>query len=285
MIKHIVIEGGHYLGLGAIGSLKYLNQNNFYDINNIKTIYGTSIGAFIGVILALKVDWDILLDYIINRPWEKVISIENAMFLDMLEDKGFFDETFFKKSLENLFLSKDITLNITLKEFYDITKIELHIFTIRVNNFSVIDYSHKTHPSLKVIDAVYRSCSIPYIFKPQWDLDSYFIDGGVLNNYPVKNCIENGACQEELLGIRFEKKIHHTTGKNNNIFQYSYHIHQCLSTIASYKNDIILDNEIVIPYDVSTLDTCMELLKKNTTREEYIKHGETLAACYLESRN
>ena len=56
MIKHIVLEGGHYLGLGAIGSLKYLNQNNFYDIDNIKTIYGTSIGAFIGVILALKVE-------------------------------------------------------------------------------------------------------------------------------------------------------------------------------------------------------------------------------------
>ena len=285
MIKHIVLEGGHYLGLGTIGSLKYLNQKNYYDINNIKTIYGTSIGAFIGVMLALKVEWDILLDYIINRPWEKVISIENAMFLDMLDDKGFLDDTFFKKSFENLFLSKDITLDITLKEFYEVTQIELHIFTIRVNDFVVVDYSYKTHPNLKVVDAVYRSCSIPYIFKPQWELDSYFIDGGVLNNYPVKNCIENGAVQEDILGIRFQKKSHPAISKNDNIFHYSYHIHKCLASMASSKDDVELDNEIVIPYDVSNLDTCMELLKNNKVREQYIKHGETLAAYYLESRS
>ena len=127
MIKHIVLEGGGYKGLGVIGSLKFLNQNNYYDINNIQTIYGTSIGAYIGALICLNIEWDILTDYIINRPWEKSIPIQADMFLEMIDTKGFFDNTFFRRSLENVFLSKDITLEITLKEFFEFSKIEHYL--------------------------------------------------------------------------------------------------------------------------------------------------------------
>ena len=50
-IKNIVMAGGAYNGLYIIGALKYLIENSFFDINNIETIYGTSVGGFIGVLL------------------------------------------------------------------------------------------------------------------------------------------------------------------------------------------------------------------------------------------
>ena len=49
-IKNIVMAGGAYNGLYIVGALKYLIENSFFDINNIETIYGTSVGGFIGVL-------------------------------------------------------------------------------------------------------------------------------------------------------------------------------------------------------------------------------------------
>ena len=47
MIKHIVIESGGYKGLYVLGALDELNKSNFYNIENIETIYGTSIVSYV----------------------------------------------------------------------------------------------------------------------------------------------------------------------------------------------------------------------------------------------
>ena len=54
MIKHIVLEGGGYKGLTTIGVLRVLNQKGYYNIENIKTIYGTSVGAYIAILICFK---------------------------------------------------------------------------------------------------------------------------------------------------------------------------------------------------------------------------------------
>ena len=89
MIKHIVLEGGSYKGIGIIGTLKYLSENKYYDINNIQTIYGTSMGAYIGILLCLKMDWEVLVDYIINRPWEKLFQLVLICFWNWWKQKDF----------------------------------------------------------------------------------------------------------------------------------------------------------------------------------------------------
>ena len=40
-IKHLVIGGGGPFGLCALGALKYLHEKEFWNINNIKSIYAT----------------------------------------------------------------------------------------------------------------------------------------------------------------------------------------------------------------------------------------------------
>ena len=84
VIKHIVICGGGPTGLLSYGALKYLAQQGFWTHDNVETIYGTSVGALIGAMLCLKHEWTTLDDYLIKRPWEKVI-VES---LEMLEKPG-----------------------------------------------------------------------------------------------------------------------------------------------------------------------------------------------------
>ena len=60
-IKHLVLSGGAYKGFYTIGALKYLNDNKFYNLENIETMYGTSVGglvaAILGVITAFIIDF------------------------------------------------------------------------------------------------------------------------------------------------------------------------------------------------------------------------------------
>ena len=77
MIKHLVISGGSYNGIKMYGVLHELAKKQFYNIDNIESIYSTSVGSLIGAMLALKIDNDIIYDYVHKRPWYKISTINN----------------------------------------------------------------------------------------------------------------------------------------------------------------------------------------------------------------
>ena len=80
---------------------------------------------------------------------------------------------------------------------------------------------------MKVIDAVYASSTLPFIFQPFWYEDSYYLDGGLLNNYPLDICINNGAPKEDILGIKYnilpESK---TLNKDAEMMEFSFFIYK-----------------------------------------------------------
>ena len=144
-IKHLVFSGGGPAGLITYGAVKYLAQTDVWSLTNIKSIYGCSVGAYIGIILSLGYEWDWLDDYIIKRPWNKVISITAQTFLDAYEQKGLLGEKLLLESLKPLLEAKDLREQCTLKELYDFNKIEVHVMTVELNKFELINISYKTH--------------------------------------------------------------------------------------------------------------------------------------------
>ena len=107
-----------------------------------------------------------------------------------------------------------------MSEFYDFSKIHLFLFAVDVNTFDVIKISHKSHPDLKLIDAIFITCSIPFLFQPTYLNNTYLVDGGVICNYPLDYCIEDGAKEDEILGIQFHlnKDITRYIDPSTNIF-------------------------------------------------------------------
>lgn len=51
------------------------------------------------------------------------------------------------------------------------------------------------------MDAVYASCCLPILFDPFEYEGQYYIDGGILKNYPLNKCLEDGHDPENILGI------------------------------------------------------------------------------------
>ena len=74
-IKHLVISGGGPIMVQVLGAIQNLEKNNFIDMKNIESIYGTSAGAIVGILICLKFDWETINDYIIKRPWNSIIKL------------------------------------------------------------------------------------------------------------------------------------------------------------------------------------------------------------------
>ena len=201
VIKHIVICGGGPTGLMSYGAAKHLAQQGFWSHDTIETIYGTSIGSLIGAMLCLKHEWSTLDDYIIKRPWEKVI-VESLEMFELFSCKGMAKLKLLDDVMRPLLESKDLTLAITLSEFYEYSRISLHVFAVDLNTFKKVQLSHATHPAMPLMDAIKMSCCMPMLFQPIIRDGCCYIDGGIMVNYPLRECLEDTRCQpDEVLGL------------------------------------------------------------------------------------
>ena len=281
-IKHIVIEGGAYFGIYALGVLSELHKESFYDIENIETIYGTSAGSFVGALLCLKIDWDILLTYIKKRPWNKIINFTPNILVEIASKRGMFDISFFYRSFTNLLQSVGLDIHITLKKFYEYSNIELHLFTTQLKTFQLIDMSYKTHPDMEMIKAVYRSCSMPFIFQPLWENNDFYLDGGLLNNYPLDLCIKNGAKKEDIIGIRYDiLKKNKILNEDTNIMEFFFFLFRKFFSIQRTPQNISICNEVIVPCTTLNINECQKLIKSPELREAYINKGERAAQLFL----
>ena len=60
-IHNLVISGGGPIMIQILGAIQELEQNNFLNMKDITTIYGTSSGAILGVLICLKFDWETIM--------------------------------------------------------------------------------------------------------------------------------------------------------------------------------------------------------------------------------
>jgi predicted acylesterase/phospholipase RssA len=202
VIKHIVICGGGPTGLISYGAAKHLAQQGVWSHDTLETIYGTSIGTLIGAMLCLKHEWSTLDDYIIKRPWEKVV-VESLELFELFSCKGMAKPKLLDDIMQPLLESKDLTLGVTLREFHEYSRISLNLFTVELNAFKKVQLSHATHPDLPLMDAIKMSCCMPLLFQPIVRDDCCYIDGGIMVNYPLRECLEDTQCRpDEVLGLR-----------------------------------------------------------------------------------
>lgn len=281
LIKHIVISGGGPTMIGSLGTIHHLVQEKLIDFQNIESIYGTSAGAIVGVLLCLNFDIETIYDYIIKRPWHQIFPISVQDILNAYTKKGIFDIKTIEKCFKPLFDAKDLSLEITLKDFYDYSKIELHVYSFEINDFKLEDISYLTHPDLSLIQALHMSCSIPILVTPLCFDGKCYIDGGIVCNYPLKYCVESGKDPNEILGVK-NQFDHNKTNRidsestlldfiMNFLFKSIYSLSIDLNQ-QSVENEIVCDAKFVtineLKISLSSIEKRIELYNKGV---EYSK--------------
>lgn len=314
-IKHLVISSGGPAGHMMYSILRTLNIKGVWDFKNIKSIYGSSVGSYIAIIIALQYEWQVMDDYLIKRPWDKIfvsttphvntsdttdnlVSSTAASALSDAKNKldyvfrlynnhGLYGLKEFTEALRPALQGKDIPVNITFQEFYDKTGIDVHFFVTEMNKFQVIDFSHKTHPTHSLVEACYMSCCYPFGFTPIYRDGCCYIDGGIINDYPVNECFCDQKCNiDEILGIKmlWEKKPANLSEKSSVLQFVSTFFNQIKSNLFENRPTKAIPNEVVCVSKVFTSQDWMNWVKDENYRRELVLRGDTFANVFLSYR-
>jgi predicted acylesterase/phospholipase RssA len=284
-IRHLVIPGGGPTGFQALGALQELEQTGFWKIEDIKTIYATSVGTIISVLIALKFDWPSIIDYVVLRPWHETFPIDIQQVIGVYYKKGLFDTSVIELFYRPFFETKDISLNITMREFYELTNIELHMFSLELNDFEIKDINYVTFPDLPIVKAVHMSCSLPGIMTPVCFDEKCFVDGGFISNYPIKFCVEKEKNVEEILGIQNIYTDSHTKNITDDSTMLDYIMHFIIKLITKVCSNTTYEGQL--PYELKyettlmTMEHMKEVLYSSDARQQLINKGIDAAKCFL----
>ena len=297
IIKHLVLCGGGPIGLVQYGTLKYLTNNNIINRNTIESIYATSIGSITAFIYMLNFDWSWIDDFLIKRPWEKLVNLSYLAYFNIFYDKGIVNKQIIINALKPLFLAKEIPLTITLLEFYNLTTIEFNIYTCNLTSFKKEKLNYSNTPNMELIDALYMSSSVPVMFAPLYINNSYYLDGGIFINCPINECIfDKNCCHDEILCFINDKRepidLSNNFYKENNYDSSNYQLNQdanffeyLIYIIKTLFNKLsIIENENIFIIK-NSINTCLSeqmvdlkywtyVFKTETERDYLIKLGE-----------
>ena len=277
-IKHLVISGGSIWGLSAFGIIYEAISCGFLNTDDIVSIYGTSVGSIVGLIISLKIDHNITKDFLINRPCEILYKKSMCSVLEVFDRKGLIQHNFFIDFFSPLLKSVDLEMNITMKELYDYNGIEFHIYVTELNSFKLVDISYKTHPDWEVLEAISASCSIPLLFSPLIKDNKCYIDGGFFLNYPISKCIENVENRDEIFGILLggDYTINSSINSESNIFDL---LNVLLNRIINNIDYFSIKKTLNTPYEIhyylreTTLDFCLQVLHNKEDRKYLVYNG------------
>jgi len=156
----IVLSGGGARGFAHLGVLKALNDEGIYP----DVIAGTSAGALVGVLYADGYTPDEILK--IMNTTSKLHYIRPTVPREgLLQISG---------------IERILNENLRAKNFEDL-KIPLYVTATDLNN-GIAEY----FCSGELIKPVIASASIPVLFNPVIINKIHYVDGGVLDNLPIK---------------------------------------------------------------------------------------------------
>lgn len=188
-MKSLVLSGGGIKGFAFLGSLHNLYKQG--KLNNIDKFIGTSVGSVICLLLSIG--------YSPREIYQKCdnISLSISSISSMLKDFGFLDTNTVSNLLTTMVKVKFGKIP-TLKELYSITSKHFISVTTNLSKTCVEYLDHETYPNLDCVKACEMSFAIPFIFKSIKYEGCVYVDGGLLDNFPIDMNFVDG---EERIGI------------------------------------------------------------------------------------
>jgi predicted acylesterase/phospholipase RssA len=288
-IRHLVLSGGGPVMVQTLAAIQELESSGFMKREDIESIYGVSAGCIVGVLFSLGFDWTTINDYIIKRPWQDVFKVRVQDILDSYTKRGIFDLKTIEKCFKPLLDAKDIPLDIHLKDFYALTKIDLHFFAFDVNRYELEDISHTTYPDLPLLEAIQMTCAIPVLMTPAILGEKCFMDGGVACNYPLRYCLERPGVQEdEVLGFKNQYSNAERKGTiDASSTLLDYLLNFLFKAIFSLNRNNVqptIENEVVCDASYLSLDLFRSTLSDIEVRRSLFQQGKKEAQAFLQNR-
>ena len=299
VFKHLVLPGGGSYGIIDMGIILYCLKNNIINMKNIQSIHATSIGTITALLLCLASDYNEIETYVMNCTMDKYIYIDPDCVVNIMRAKGIVNNDSFEKLLSPFFHANNINIDITLKDFHDIYKIDLFFYVTCVKDIELACLSHYDYPNMKLLDAIQGSCALPGIIEPIIYENNIYIDGGIIANYPIEECLlKEDIDPKEVFGIKhiFPPPESTLDINNFNIFGLIFYILCCIVNkiillLTKNKYDDTLNEKINLTTQVNmymdnylpTFSELMEGFQNKNVRIKNMEKGYTFAKKHFEN--
>lgn len=195
----LVLSGGALKGFGILGAIKYIEEK--YNMERLKCIVGTSIGSIIGYLLCIGYNpMEILHKTIENKLIEKICDGIDLNLIGSTQGLLQFDTIL--EELEIMTLMKH-NQTFTMSELFKTFGVELVCVTFNYSKNQMEILSKQHTPDLPCLRAIQMSSSVPFLFNKMIYNDMIYIDGGVVDNFPIRIAIKYG--MKHIIGITANK--------------------------------------------------------------------------------
>lgn len=186
--RNLIFEGGGVKGIAYVGAMEVLKEKGVID--GIVRAGGTSAGAINAAMFALgyssaeqrtilkKLNFNNFMD----DSWGLIRDTER-----LIREYGWYKGDFFHEWVAGLINRKLGNPNATFRDLKAAGKPDLYVYGTNLSTRFGEVFSHEHTPTTRIADAVRISMSIPLFFAAFRNArKDVYVDGGVLNNYPVK---------------------------------------------------------------------------------------------------
>lgn len=277
----LVLSSGGIRGLAFVGALLELKKRKL--LNHIQEILGVSIGSLFGLGLCLKYSIEEMYMLGSNMDFTLLMNIDPDLAFEYFEKFGIDDGSQLKKFVSSILKAKGYDINITFQELFEKTNYYFRCFATDLNNCIYKEFSYKETPHENVLFGVVASMTIPCFYIPQMKDNILYVDGAVLNTYPIEYVSEEN--KNHALGFTFSEN--HVQKENiqtiSNFFEQLY--------ICSYMSrKKYTYNTIIIPcgeYPMWKFDASLEdkLYLINSGKKAVINHYSLSKSVSIKRRN
>jgi predicted acylesterase/phospholipase RssA len=196
----LILSGGGSKGICTLGALQYLQDNKILDINDISYYIGTSVGSIICYLIIIGyTPIEIVVYLCSNNVFESFISKTNNFSISLLTG-GLYDYSNITKHCEKMTLLKMDYIP-TLKQLKDKFNKELIVCSYNLTDHKREYISFLNYPDLSCLDAIRMSSNIPFFFNEFIYNGKEYIDGGIVDNFPITLLLEDKFKNKKTLGI------------------------------------------------------------------------------------
>jgi len=265
-LRNIVFAGGGARIFSHFGFIKALEEHDL--LKNINNFVGTSIGSLTALCVVLGYTTDQLINIFTRIDLLKTIDINADNIFNYFSNLGIDSGERYIRIINILIKKKLGITNVSFKKLYEITgkKLAICVTNISKMNSEILDLENS--PDMDIVLAIRMSCCYPYVFTPVEYNGDYYIDGGVLNNYPINYFIHD---IDRTIGISNQTSDTNAKIELDDILSYTLGIIYCMSVdkqrdvTNTFQNNTVLMECMTDPINFALTDN----EKKNMVEEGY----------------
>lgn len=183
MYENLVFSGGGINCLCYIGVLQYIEEHLLRQ--HLKRAIGSSGGSLFLLTLILDYSFHDILHILLGLDITLIRDITTESVFSFFETYGLDTGNKLEHLIKLLILKKVDKADITFEELYKIIPIEFTVTGFCLNTQETEYFNYHTSPDMPVYLAVRISCSIPFIYNVVRYQNKSYIDGGMMDNYPI----------------------------------------------------------------------------------------------------